>query len=85
MNDQTAFTFKGEGHQQQGHPFSNLYIDFLTVSPSPSSADYSFTSRYSRVKNDLFYKHKITLQEAISCQPVKIPFLDGRMVILSMD
>ena len=38
-----------------------------------------------RKKSDLIYRHKITLQDAIKCQPVKIPLLDGRSVLLAID
>ena len=31
------------------------------------------------------YRHKITLQEAIKCEPVKIPLLDGRVILLAID
>jgi DnaJ-class molecular chaperone len=43
------------------------------------------TCRYHRLRNDLIYRHKITLQEAIKCQPVKIPLLDGRTILLAID
>lgn len=33
----------------------------------------------------MIYKHRITLQEAIKCQPVKIPLLDGRNILLAID
>lgn len=43
------------------------------------------TSRYSRDKNNLFYKKAITLQDAIKCNPVKIPLLNGKWILLAID
>ena len=57
----------------------------MFVPPHPHSKDVRITSRYSRFKKDLFYKKKITLQEAIRCTPVKIPLLDGRQILLAID
>ena len=34
---------------------------------------------------DLFYMHRITLQEAIQCKPVKVPLLNGKSIMLPMD
>ena len=37
------------------------------------------------MRNDLIYRHRISLQDAIQCTPVKVPLLDGRYVLLSID
>lgn len=43
------------------------------------------TSRYSRNNNDLVYYHPITLQDAVQMKPVRIPTLEGRVILLSVD
>ena len=42
-------------------------------------------SNYNRKGNDLIYTHKITLEEALLSQPVKIKALDGRVIIVTVD
>ena len=78
-------SYRGEGHQQAGRKASNLFINFIATGPNPASSDFAVTSCYSRKLNNLFYKKRITLQEALRCTPVKIPLLDGRSCILSID
>lgn len=34
---------------------------------------------------DLYYMHRITLQEAIQCKPVKVPLMSGKSIMLPMD
>lgn len=77
--------FVGEGHQQPGQRSSNLYVNFQPMPPNATSNDFEVTRRYQRIKNDLIYRHKITLQEAIQCKPVKIPLLDGGQALLAID
>ena len=55
------------------------------IPPNATSNDFEVTRRYQRIKNDLIYRHKITLQEAIQCKPVKIPLLDGGQALLAID
>ena len=62
-----------------------MYVNFQLAPPDAKSPDYPVTSRYSRKGDDLFYRHPIKLQDAIRCKPVKIPLLDGRVVLLSLD
>lgn len=85
MDPECNFTFISEGHQQPGRPASNLFVNFVAVPHHESTPDYHITSKYSRFKQDLFYKKEITLQDAINCRPAKIPLLDGRSVMLSND
>ena len=85
MDAECNFTYKGEGNQQPGRPASNLFVNFVYVPPNPASKDFNVTCRYSRFKKDLFYKKRISLQDAIRCNPVKIPLLDGRQVLLAID
>lgn len=85
MDPINNFTFKGDGHQQPGRKPSNLYVNLQLAPPNPASKDYAVQCRYMRVRNDLIYRHKITLQDAIKCRPVKVPLLDGRTVLLALD
>ena len=77
--------FEGDGHQQPGQKASSLYVNFQPIAPNRTSSDFEVTRRYQRIKNDLIYRHKITLQEAIHCKPVKIPLLDGTQALLAID
>lgn len=78
MDVNDNFKYIGEGHQQPGQKPSNLYVNFQQMPPNPNSADYEVASRYTRSKDDLFYTKRINLQDAIRCQPVKIPLLNGK-------
>ena len=85
MDIHNTFTFEGEGHQQPGRKPSNLFVSFVLSPLDPRAKDFQLMSRYQRIRNDLLYRHRITLQEAIQCKPVKVPLLDGRQVLLSID
>ena len=85
MDVQNSYSFVGEGHQQPGRSPSNLYIYFKYEPTDSSSPDFKVTQRYTRMKNDLLYRHKISLQDALLCSPVKIPLLDGRQILLAID
>ena len=85
MDAEVNYVFKGEGHQQPGRTASNLFVNFVLVPPHHKSHDFEVTSRYSRQQKNLFYRKKITLQDALNCRPMKIPMLDGRFVLLAVD
>ena len=61
MDISNKFSFIGEGHQQPGRDPSNLYINFENAPADSSSPDFKVTEKYTRMKNDLLYKHKISL------------------------
>ena len=42
-------------------------------------------SKYRRKNYDLIYTKTITLKEAINCEPIKVPTLDGRTLLISID
>ena len=48
--------YKGEGHQQPGRNASNLYMNYQLAMPNPTCSDYDIQMRYSRNRNDLFFK-----------------------------
>jgi DnaJ-class molecular chaperone len=55
------------------------------VLPDPRDHNYGMLTRYKRKEDDLVYHHRITLQQAINCEPAKIPTLDGRILSISLD
>ena len=57
MDVSNSYTFAGEGHDQPGRKPSNLYIHFENAPADSSTPDYSVTKRYTRMNNDLLYKH----------------------------
>ena len=61
MDYNNNFTYAKEGHQQPGRQASNLYINFQQAPPTWGTPDYHVTCRYMRNKNDLVYKHQISL------------------------
>ncbi|MFN9908137.1 MAG: DnaJ C-terminal domain-containing protein, partial [bacterium] len=74
-SDQTQLRFFSKGNEAEGHNPSALVIKFKQTSHS----------NYNRKGNDLIYTHKITLEEALLSQPVKIKALDGRVIIVTVD
>jgi len=85
MDQENNFSFRGEGHQQAGRKPSNLFINFVAAPPNPTSKDFAVVSRYTRKGSNLFFKKRISLQDALRCNPVKIPLLDGRCLLLAID
>jgi len=75
FSDGTELTFKGEGHQAEGCPTSNLVIKFKQ----------ECNNTYTRMGEHLMIKHKITLAEAIKGTPVNITTLDKRNITLMVD
>ena len=61
MDVGNSYAFVGEGHEQPGRSPSNLYINFELAEADKSSDDFNITKKYKRIKNDLLYRHKITL------------------------
>jgi DnaJ-class molecular chaperone len=74
-SEQTLLTFAGKGNEAEGHRASNLVVNII------QSANEGFR----RKGNDLIYTHKITLEEALLSQPVKVKALDGRTIITTVD
>ena len=85
MDIHDNYRYNGEGHQQAGQKSSNLYVNFQLAPPNWRSDDFEVTSRYTRQANDLHYKKRIALQDAIKCNPVKIPLLNGKTILLAID
>lgn len=74
-SEKTVLKFANKGNEAEGHKASSLIIKFVQT---PSDT-------YRRKNNDLIYTHKISLEEALLSQPVKIRALDGRTIITTID
>ena len=61
MDIHDNFKYMGEGHQQPGQRSSNLYVNFQPAPPSFKSPDYETQCRYTRDRNNLHYKKRISL------------------------
>ena len=82
MSEAKKMTFEGKGHESAHHPTTDLHVSFkLVACPKGSNS-----SLYKRVQtNCLLYTHKLSLNEAIQCKPVKLTTLDGRTLLIPVD
>lgn len=48
--------------------------------PNSNSAKFQRTN-----DRDLIYRHKLTLNDALQCRPVKMTTLDGRTLLIALD
>jgi DnaJ-class molecular chaperone len=55
------------------------------LNPADAGINYDLLIRYRRKHNDLIYVHTVTLKQAINCEPIKVPTLDGRTLLISID
>ena len=64
-------------------------MNLQLVSPHPNSADFGITSCYNinfkDNRKNLYYRHRISLQEAIECKPMRIPLLNGKVIMMPID
>lgn len=82
MSETKKMTFDGKGHESAKHPTTDLHISFKLV----QSAKGSNASLFQRVENNcLLYKHKLSLNDAIQCKPIKMTSLDGRILLIPVD
>lgn len=82
MCESTKMTFAGKGHQSAKRGSSDLKICFKLVdSPADSNA-----ALFKRIQGDcLLYRHKLSLNDAIQCNSVKLMTLDGRTLLIPVD
>lgn len=73
---------KGQGNQQAKLPATNLNVSFKHV---PSCAGSNAASFERKNGNCLVYRHKLTLNDALQCRPVKMTTLDGRTLLVAID
>ena len=73
---------KGAGNQQPKMPATDLLISFKLVASSPGSNASHFERKNG---NCLIYRHKMTLNDAIQCRPIKMETLDGRRLLIPLD
>uniref|UniRef100_A0A7S3CTH2 Chaperone DnaJ C-terminal domain-containing protein n=1 Tax=Strombidium rassoulzadegani TaxID=1082188 RepID=A0A7S3CTH2_9SPIT len=77
FEDGTVLTFKKRGHEQFGHPRSNLMIKLV-------QKEEQFQN-FRRSGNDLIYTHTMTLEEALASAPIQFTTLDGRSININLD
>ena len=73
---------RGKGNQQPKLPPTNLHLSFKQVASEAGSNASKFERKNG---NCLMYTHKITLNDALQCRPVKMTTLDGRTLLISLD
>ena len=74
-SEKTVLTFTNKGNEAEGHKPSRLVVHFQQIA----------NDNFRRKDNDLIYTHKISLEEALLSQPIKIKALDGRTLITTID
>lgn len=86
MANKNMLIFKEEGNVLRNGPPTELIVQFeLDQSPCSKNENASLLPRYTRKGNDLIYTHSLSLQEAMSGEPVRIETLDGRTLIQNID
>lgn len=75
FSEATTLSFAGKGNEAEGHKPSKLVIKFAQVPHE----------NFRRKDNDLIYTQKISLEDALLSQPVKIKALDGRNIVCTID
>lgn len=82
MPESKEMTFEGKGNESAHYPTTDLHVSFKLV----DSAKDSNASLFKRVENNcLLYTHKLTLNDAIQCRPIKMTTLDGRTLLIPVD
>ena len=76
MLESAQLYFPGKGNQQPKMPATDLIVSFVQ-----SSKD----KYYSRKTSDLMFKHKVSLSDVITCAPVRLTSLDGRIMNIPVD
>jgi len=60
-------------------------VSFIDTVPQPNDFNFELLRKYRRKQNDLIYVHTLTLKQAINCEPIRIPTLDGRTLLVPVD
>lgn len=82
MVDGTSLFFPRKGNEQPKLKPTDLHVHFKQV----ASRQASNASKFERKDgNDLWYRHTMSLVDAIECKPVKIQTLDGKTLIIPLD
>lgn len=74
-SEATVLSFSSKGNEAEGHKPSKLIVKIVQA-PHESMR---------RKDNDLIYTHKVTLEQALLSEPVKLKALDGRNIIATID
>lgn len=82
MSEDKKMTLCGKGHQSAKRGNSDLKICFkLKTSPEGCNS-----CLFKRVEgNNLLYRHRLSLNDAIQCAMVKMTTLDGRTLMIPVD
>ena len=62
-----------------------MIVSFVQVIPDWRDKNFWLLNRYQRQGNNLIYTHTLTLLQAISCEPIFITTLDGRVLTVGLD
>ena len=81
MDCSHKMTLSGEGNQQAKLPATDLKICFKQAPCAPNSNG----AKFERKGDSLVYRHKLTLNDALQCRPVKMTTMDGRNLLISID
>jgi DnaJ-class molecular chaperone len=73
--EKTKLFYPSYGNERFGHKPSKLIVSVKEI------ADHS----YIRKGDNLIYKHKVTLEQALQSEPVQIKTLDGRVLNVALD
>jgi DnaJ-class molecular chaperone len=79
MKADTKITLVGQGNQQVKREPTDLHITFK----HKESEDGLYRRRENTC--DLYYKHKISLVDALQCKPICLTTLDGRNLRIAVD
>lgn len=82
-----TLTFKGEGHLMKKY-HSDLVVNFVESNDAlklTQPKQHKLLQHYHRKGNDLIFTAKISLQNAINTEPVKVETLDGRLLSVPVD
>lgn len=74
-SEATLLTFSNKGHEAEGYKPSKLIVHFAQIAHET----------YRRKDNDLIYTYKISLEDALLSQPLKVKALDGRIILATVD
>ena len=77
MSESTVMVIKREGNEQPGYEPTDLIIRLKAA----DNCDCTF----KRLGDDLLYTHKMSLQDAIRCKPMRITTMDGKVIRVPVD
>lgn len=79
MSESTVMVIRREGNEQPGYEPTDLIIRLKAENNGNSSCPFT------RLGDDLIYTHKMSLQDAIRCKPMRISTMDGKVIRIPVD